>query len=119
MVAILMRLRRPRDPSEALAAGIPPPPGLRASRMRVGIDEIAVLTFPVATCTLPESATEAEQAIARALLAGESNAEIAAARGTSTHTVAKQVSSLLRKLGVHSRAEALAALFQPPPRRRP
>jgi DNA-binding NarL/FixJ family response regulator len=71
-----------------------------------------VLTFPLAPITLPDSLTEAERSVARALLAGESNAQIAAARHTSVRTIASQVSSLMRKLRVQSRAEALALLFQ-------
>ncbi len=49
--------------------------------------------------------SEAELAVKEALLRGESNAEIAHARGTSVRTVANQVASLFRKLGVRSRAE--------------
>jgi DNA-binding NarL/FixJ family response regulator len=73
-------------------------------------DEFAVLTFPLAPITLPDSLTEAERSVARALLAGESNAQIAAARHTSVRTIVSQVSSLMRKLHVQSRAEALAVL---------
>ena len=39
-----------------------------------------------------------------------SNTEIARTRGTSARTVANQVASLFRKLGIRSRAEAVAAL---------
>ena len=88
------------------------PRGLRAARIRLEDDEFAVLTFPLAPITLPDSLTEAERSVARALLAGESNAQIAAARHTSVRTIASQVSSLMRKLRVQSRAEALALLFQ-------
>jgi len=58
------------------------------------------------------SLTTAEREIALLLRAALSNAEIARARGTSRHTVANQVASLLRKLGVSSRLE-IALSCQP------
>jgi DNA-binding NarL/FixJ family response regulator len=54
---------------------------------------------------MPSGLTEAERDIVRHLRAGSSNEQIARARGTSERTVAKQVSALLRKLGVGSRVE--------------
>ncbi|HEV3188936.1 MAG TPA: helix-turn-helix transcriptional regulator [Polyangiaceae bacterium] len=62
-----------------------------------------VFSFPLAPPTLPNGLTPAEHDIALRLLEGLSNAKIAAARGTSTRTVANQVASLLRKLGVASK----------------
>lgn len=53
----------------------------------------------------PSGLTDAERDVVRLLSAGLSNVEIARERGTSEHTVAKQVSSVLRKLGVGSRLE--------------
>jgi DNA-binding CsgD family transcriptional regulator len=76
--------------------------------------ELAVLSF-----TLPgDSATNlslAESDVARHILAGRTNSEIAALRQCSTRTVANQVASLFRKLGVRSRLElvALAPLLGP------
>jgi DNA-binding NarL/FixJ family response regulator len=69
-----------------------------------------VFSFPLPAPTLPNSLSEAERDVAIVVLAGMSNTEIAVARGTSTRTVANQVASLLRKLGVRSRTEAVAAL---------
>jgi DNA-binding NarL/FixJ family response regulator len=51
---------------------------------------------------LPLSARERE--VLAALLAGHTNARIAADLGTSARTVANQVASIFRKLGVSSRA---------------
>jgi DNA-binding CsgD family transcriptional regulator len=69
--------------------------------------ELAVLSF-----TLPWddeiSLSSAESDVARHILAGRSNSEIAALRGCSTRTVANQVASLFRKLGVRSRLELVA-----------
>jgi DNA-binding CsgD family transcriptional regulator len=53
--------------------------------------------------------TPAEVEVARLAGAGVRNAQIARLRRVSTHTVAKQMSSVLGKLGVRSRA-ALATL---------
>lgn len=53
--------------------------------------------------------TEAERWVAEMAIAGLTNREIAAARGASVHTVANQLQSIYRKLGVCSRSE-LAAL---------
>jgi len=60
--------------------------------------------------TLPSILSESEQAVAYALLAGQSNTEIAQGRGTSTKTVANQVHALYRKLGAGSREELVAIL---------
>jgi DNA-binding NarL/FixJ family response regulator len=96
------RFKRPR-----LASA---PFGLRASRVNIDGEELAVFSFPLPPPTLPNLLSQAERNVAIAVLEGLSNAEIATARGTSIRTVANQVASLLRKLGVRSRAEAVAAL---------
>jgi DNA-binding NarL/FixJ family response regulator len=50
----------------------------------------------------------AELAVLQALLVGRTNQEIAANRGRSLPTIACQVSAILRKMGVSSRAEIFA-----------
>lgn len=45
-------------------------------------------------------------------LSGLSNAEVAKKRGTAVRTVANQLQSLFRKLGVNSRAELSARLVR-------
>jgi DNA-binding CsgD family transcriptional regulator len=52
--------------------------------------------------------TRAELEVASALLDGGTNQQIAAARGSSVRTVANQVASIFRKLGVGSRGELAA-----------
>jgi DNA-binding NarL/FixJ family response regulator len=99
-----VRLRAPDVPEAA------PPEGSRVSRFRVGEDEIVVLSFPMLEPELPASLTSAERAVLELLLRGRSNGQIAAARGTSTRTVANQVASIFRKLGVSSRAELSSKL---------
>jgi DNA-binding CsgD family transcriptional regulator len=54
--------------------------------------------------------TAAEEAVAQLAVFGLSNAEIAEARGASLSTVANQLASVYRKLGVGSRIELIAAL---------
>ncbi|MEZ4451978.1 MAG: helix-turn-helix transcriptional regulator [Nannocystaceae bacterium] len=87
----------------------PPLGGRRRARMIVAGVEIEVFSEgPPALDQL--GLTGAEREVARLLLVGASNAEIAASRGRSPRTVEKQVASCLRRLGVGSRAELLARL---------
>lgn len=51
-----------------------------------------------------------EQEVARGLIDGKSNAEIAALRGTSERTIANQVAAIFRAYGVRSRAELARCL---------
>ena len=57
-----------------------------------------------------ESLTQAETEVARAAVAGLSNREIAKQRGSAARTVAVQLRSIYRKMGISSRTE-LAALI--------
>jgi DNA-binding NarL/FixJ family response regulator len=84
------------------------PAELSAARLRFGRDELAVLSFPTEAPPLDARLSPAEQEVARALLAGQRNADIAERRGSSLRTVANQVASILRKTGVRSRADFVA-----------
>ncbi|MDI6901592.1 MAG: response regulator transcription factor [Anaerosomatales bacterium] len=55
---------------------------------------------------------ERERAVLRGLASGATNKEIAAEAGVSVSTVKNQVSSVLRKLGVANRSEAVARAFR-------
>jgi DNA-binding CsgD family transcriptional regulator len=69
--------------------------------------ELAILSFtPPGENAVNLSSAESD--VACHLLAGRSNREIAALRRCSTRTVANQVASLFRKLGVSSRLELVA-----------
>ncbi len=68
-----------------------------------------IVSYPRRAPLDPSRLSPAERAMVDALRRGDSNAEIARDRGTSVLTVAKQVASALRKLGVRRRGE-LAAL---------
>jgi DNA-binding NarL/FixJ family response regulator len=92
-------------------ASAPPPARVRASIERIDGVEHLVLSFPLPEVTLPAELTDAERAIARLLLTGRSNRDIALARGRAVSTVAKQIAALYRKLGVGSRAELAARVL--------
>jgi DNA-binding NarL/FixJ family response regulator len=71
--------------------------------------ELFVLSQPLQ----PEPAgtlTPAQLDVARAIVRGASNAEIARMRGTSVRTVANQVASILVRLGATSRAQIAVKL---------
>lgn len=57
-----------------------------------------------------EKLTASEKSVARLVLSGASNKEIAERRGVMVRTVANQVASIFRKLGVTARAELGAKL---------
>jgi DNA-binding CsgD family transcriptional regulator len=74
-------------------------------------DRVAVLSAPLPVeASLPVSLSAAERAVVGFVLTGLDNAEIARRRGVKPATIAKQLESAYRKLGVGSRAQ-LAALI--------
>jgi DNA-binding CsgD family transcriptional regulator len=87
----------------------PPPRELAAWRMDTDESSVAILSYPAARPEL-ERLTAAERAVVQRALAGASNAEIARARRTSVRTIANQLSSAYRRLGVKSRRELAARL---------
>ena len=106
-----------RTPSDGVER--PPTPGdVRAHALRLGSGSYVLLSFARggeeavsgSAGLAGHGLTTAEQEVARGLLAGLSNVEIARLRGSSARTIANQAASLYAKLGVHSRAE-LAARF--------
>jgi DNA-binding CsgD family transcriptional regulator len=88
----------------------PPPLGLRGRRLSFAQAEILVLCFPLENAALPTSLTAAERDVVERVLGGASNEEIAAARRSSRRTVANQLGSIFKKLGVASRAELASRL---------
>jgi DNA-binding NarL/FixJ family response regulator len=80
---------------------------VRVFGLEHGRDELLVVSAPLAP---PATLTRAEQEVAAAVLAGASNAAIAKARGTSVRTVANQLSTIFRRLGVTSRGELAVKL---------
>lgn len=93
---------------------IEPPRGLVAHRFDIGSDAFAVFEFPLASVApspFEANLTESERSVMTLMLEGKTNLEIAAARRRALRTVANQVASIFRKLGIGSRYElyALAA----------
>ena len=83
-----------------------PPAGLVVSKS----SDLAVFAFPIPTPELPTNLSDAEREVVQLALAGMSNQQIARCRGCASRTIANQLASAFRKVGVHSRAE-LAARF--------
>ena len=99
-----------REHDDEAEPSIPLPPG---ARVQLLADDLALISFPLREAELPESLSDAEADVATRVFQGESNAEIAEARGVSVRTVAKQLERIYRKLGVASRAELVLALRAP------
>ena len=78
--------------------------------LRVGNEDLAVLTMPALTAQAMQKLSSAEREVLVLALQGKSNVAIAQSRGTAARTVANQLSSIFRKLGVVSRAELVARL---------
>jgi DNA-binding NarL/FixJ family response regulator len=87
-----------------------PDDGPRVSRMRVGGEDILVLSVPLPQMRYPEGTTSAEQEIIDAVLQGLTVKEIADQRGASLRTVTTQLGTIFRKAGVNSQAELIAIM---------
>jgi DNA-binding NarL/FixJ family response regulator len=83
-----------------------PPHGLTACVFEIGGERLVVLSHPITNDA--EGLTPAEQEVVDGALAGKSNRRIAVERGRSVRTVANQIASAFRKLGVASRSELAA-----------
>jgi DNA-binding NarL/FixJ family response regulator len=84
--------------------------GPRVSRVRVGDEDILVLSVPLPRLQYPEGTTSAEQEIIDAVLQGLTVKEIAEQRGASLRTVTTQLGAIFRKAGVNSQAELIAIM---------
>jgi DNA-binding NarL/FixJ family response regulator len=71
-------------------------------------ERVLLFCFEIAGAPLPAVLTPAEREVVHEVLAGKSNAAIAAARGASRHTVANQLAKIYRKLRVGSRWELMS-----------
>lgn len=87
--------------------GFPMPRGLHFSECGAR-GSVVVFSYPIEDAG--PKLTDAERQVALRLLAGQSNAEIAEARGCAVRTICNQIQSLYRKLGVSSRAELAATM---------
>ncbi|HKY63372.1 MAG TPA: helix-turn-helix transcriptional regulator [bacterium] len=82
-----------------------PPQDLNAYVVRLGKKSYVLLRYSGVPEEGPVRLTPAERRVALALLQGLSNREIGDLRGSSPRTVANQIASIYRKMGVRSRAE--------------
>jgi len=82
-----------------------PPAGLVVFRIEVGELRFALLTYEISDAARRPPLTDAEREVLQAIVAGRTNGEIAAMRGTAPRTVANQVARVFQKLNVRSRAE--------------
>lgn len=83
---------------------------IRTAEFVVGDESFVLLSVPLRTERGAEPLTAAEREVAAMIVDGMSNAEIARARGKSVRTIANQVASAFRKLGVGSRVELSSVL---------
>ena len=104
------RKRRRATPgrSRRRQAEVRPPSGLEAYTFQVAGDEYAMFAFAIPEMKLPAGLSAAEREVARAVVEGQSNKEIAVTRSTSPYTVANQLRSIYAKLGVSNRLELIA-----------
>lgn len=77
-------------------------------------DTLLIGAYPLVRADHIAKLTGAERAVLAAMLAGSTNRDIAQRRKCSEHTVANQVQSIFRKVGVHSRSELPLRLQQNP-----
>jgi DNA-binding CsgD family transcriptional regulator len=79
--------------------------------------DTAILSFSVPHGSPAPAFSSAEAEVLICILQGHTNAAIAGLRGTSPRTVANQVASIFRKVGVSSRLELMTKtlLFGEPP----
>lgn len=98
----------PTHPVDSTPA--PEDDGPRVSRMRVGGEDIIVLSVPLPRLRYPDGTTEAEHEIIDLVLQGHTAKEIAAERGASLRTVTTQLGTIFRKAGVNSQAELIAMM---------
>lgn len=78
--------------------------GTRVRHLRIGTEQLVVVSYPIQSADFTRL-SDAEAEVGRLVVRGFSNAEIAVVRGTSVRTVANQMASILRKLGLASRRE--------------
>ena len=82
-------------------------PTVKAKELDQAGERQLLFCFRIAEAPLPTVLTRAEREVVHGVLAGKSNAAIAAARGASPHTVANQLAKIYRKLRVGSRWELI------------
>jgi DNA-binding CsgD family transcriptional regulator len=100
----------PKKPEQELE----PEAGPRVSRMRVGDEDVLVLSVPLPRLRYPEGTTSAEHVIIDLVCQGLTAKEIATKRGASLRTVTTQLGTIFRKANVNSQAELIAIMTHGP-----
>ncbi|WP_394837344.1 helix-turn-helix transcriptional regulator [Pendulispora rubella] len=90
------------------------PAALEAFTGTIADVDVLVFRFPIEDDRLPQGLSASERAVVLGALAGKSNAEIARTRKSAARTVANQMASAFRKLGVSSRGELVAWVLHTP-----
>jgi DNA-binding CsgD family transcriptional regulator len=80
--------------------------------MRVGGEDIIVLSVPLPRLHYPEGTTPAEHEIIDAVLEGLTVKEISERRDASLRTVTTQLGTIFRKANVNSQAELIAIMVE-------
>ena len=80
------------------------------SELDLGGESLVALGYHDQTAEALAQLTQAERHVARAVLEGRSEREIALKHGVSARTIASQVANIYRKLGVSGRRELTAKL---------
>jgi DNA-binding NarL/FixJ family response regulator len=99
------RRRNPNPHPRIADSGLdqpPLPPGLTIEIVEVGGEALVVFELPRVR---PSSLSEAETCVVNLVLQGLTTAQIAVVRDVARATIASQLQSIYRKLGVASRAE--------------
>lgn len=109
--AVLRRLGLRRR--EQLVAALSPGPA-RTTKSRMGNAVVGVASTPVAVPGADHGLTEAEREVVAGVVRGLSDREIAAERGVAPRTVANQLRSVFRKVGVRSRSELVGVIQRTP-----
>ena len=100
------------NPETNPGSEVNPEDGPRVSRMRVGGEDIIVLSVPLPKLQYPEGTTGAEHEIIDLVLQGLTAKEIAEQRGASLRTVTTQLGTIFRKASVNSQAELIAIMTE-------
>jgi DNA-binding NarL/FixJ family response regulator len=96
----------------AAARGLADFPSARVCELIVCGERYRIVSIVRGDLVLSSRLTRAEYATTRLLIAGKHHGEIAAERGCSVRTVANQLGSAFKKLGVSGRGELLAWLVR-------
>jgi DNA-binding NarL/FixJ family response regulator len=84
---------------------------LRCSNIEGPNGELRVVSLARPDLALDGGLPSAELAVIRSLVEGSSYEEIAVSRGTSTRTIANQISAVFKRLGVSGRSELVQRLL--------